>query len=1038
MTKPTTLSSAQAQIPLQVNPLSSSRSLEAERLAAKLRLLSKVQRELLAIENMDTLCLRVVELGKECLGFERLGIWFFAGDEDKLIGFYGTDIEGKIRDERGWTDENRGLIYRDYFRSNDTALLFRGVNDTETSYPGNLSFVAPLRDGEKLIGILSCDNLLSSRPFDEGQSEILVLYATLIEPLCTRIKREESLHRNLLTERKLTQGLRNLYAVTRELSTVREERELCRLSVLRGHETLKLGRLSVWLYAEDKGRMIGTYGTDEAGQLRDETEAWWAVDPTQGKFKRLLDNKAALDIQFDAPLANHLQIQVGTGTQIAAPLWVGESLVGVLFTDTLHREDGFSALDQELISLFAASLTQMLLKLREEQKVYRLNTHLEERVNERTSQLNYELKLRREIEINLTLSEERLRLALQNGELGLWDITYHSVHFCFSPHFKALLGDEEGKTQESLESWDKRIHPEDRDQATASWAEHETGSLDLYEAEYRIRTKNGEWKWITARGRIVTRDADGKPVRSIGILIDIDSRKQLGEQLKTSEKRWKFALEGSRDGVWDWNIKANRSFFSLRWQRMLGYTPEDVPATFSDWLDLLHPEDRERVYEAQIAHIRGETPLYEAEFRMRCKDGTYKWILSRGKVMERDSAGTALRIVGTHTDIGHRKMMEEQLRESEERWKFALEGSGDGVWDWNIAINHVYFSRRWKEMLGYSADEVSDRPDVWVALVHPDDFPNVEAIGQSHMRGEIPEYLAEYRMRCKDGSYRWILSRGRVLDRAADGTPLRALGTHTDITKRKWAEDEILRLNRDLSSRATQLEAANKELESFSYSVSHDLRAPLRSIDGFSNALLEDYGDLFDPEARKYMDRISASTRRMGHLIDDLLTLSRITRAEVSRHEVDVTLLTEKVIAAIMEREENRQIEWVLEKGMTAYADPYLLRIVLENLLGNAVKFTGKNASAKIEIGVSQNEGETVYFVRDDGVGFDPAYAGKLFGAFQRLHRTTDFEGTGIGLATVQRIVAKHGGRIWGESEIGAGAVFSFTLKPPTRFVESD
>jgi signal transduction histidine kinase len=249
----------------------------------------------------------------------------------------------------------------------------------------------------------------------------------------------------------------------------------------------------------------------------------------------------------------------------------------------------------------------------------------------------------------------------------------------------------------------------------------------------------------------------------------------------------------------------------------------------------------------------------------------------------------------------------------------------------------------------------------------------------------------------------------------------------------KQAEEKIQLLNTELQHRAIKLELTNKELESFSYSVSHDLRAPLRSIDGFSQALMEDYADQLDGQAKDYLQRICASTRRMGQLIDDLLNLSRVVRSEIKAETVDLSALAHAVAAELQKAEPTRQVEFVIGERITATGDRRLLRVALENLLGNAWKFTAKRTSAKIEFSMTGNNGTRAYFIRDNGAGFDMAYINKLFGAFQRLHTTREFTGTGIGLATVQRIIHRHDGRIWAEAKVEQGATFYFTLGQSRR-----
>jgi signal transduction histidine kinase len=246
---------------------------------------------------------------------------------------------------------------------------------------------------------------------------------------------------------------------------------------------------------------------------------------------------------------------------------------------------------------------------------------------------------------------------------------------------------------------------------------------------------------------------------------------------------------------------------------------------------------------------------------------------------------------------------------------------------------------------------------------------------------------------------------------------------------------EISAMNRDLArrvqERTAELELANKELEAFSYSVSHDLRAPLRTVDGFSQVLLEDYGEKLDQTACDYLVRVRRAAQHMGALIDDMLKLARVTRAPLNSAELDLSSMGNNVIKRLQQDAPERKVKTEIADGMRCHADPGLMQVVLDNLLGNAWKYTLRTAAAQISFGYEEREGQTVYFVRDNGAGFDMRYAAKLFGAFQRLHTPEEFEGTGIGLATVQRIVKRHFGKIWAEAEVGKGAAFFFTIGEP-------
>jgi PAS domain S-box-containing protein len=557
------------------------------------------------------------------------------------------------------------------------------------------------------------------------------------------------------------------------------------------------------------------------------------------------------------------------------------------------------------------------------------------------------------------------------------------------------------------------------------WANPEERKRVLAILNEKGRVRNKEIHTLTKSGdiRIGLYSAEkiniGGETCSITVIADITESKQAEEALRESEEKFSKAFHLSpvmitintleQDGIF---IDVSDSF-----TRITGYSREEAIGRSSIELGIwARREDNDRMLSIMKKHGR----VYNEEYLFRMKSGEISvWLFSAELI----NIGGEKCVICVTTDINERKRMEEALKESEEKFSKAFNSSPDAVAITTLKDGRfVEINDSYTRINGYTREEVIGHSSA-----------EFGAWSKKEERNKILQILKEQgrvnneevHLKTKSGDVNICLFSAELIN--IGGEPC-MISLATDITRRKQAEEELKKALSNLERSSTQLATTNKELEAFSYSVSHDLRSPLRSIDGFSQALLEDYMDKLDEAGQDYLRRLRGASQKMGELIDGLLKLSRLTRSEMHLEKVDLSALAKEITIRLRETQPERHVDFTIGRGLTVIGDRLLLRVLMENLLGNAWKFTGKREQAEIEFGAAKNGEKKAYFVKDNGAGFDMAYANKLFGAFQRLHDTTEFPGTGIGLATVQRIINRHGGSVWAEGTAEKGATFYFTL----------
>ncbi len=644
------------------------------------------------------------------------------------------------------------------------------------------------------------------------------------------------------------------------------------------------------------------------------------------------------------------------------------------------------------------------------------------------AQLNQELEIRVAQRTEaLQQQEELLREAQQVAHLGSWELFVATGEVVWSPELFQIFGYDPDQPIPSFEQQSRIFVLEDYQRLTYL-VDRAIRFGEPYEVDLQIIREDGSLGYIFAKGQPKV-DKDGQVSRLVGIAMDISDRKQAEQEVIRRRDLQEAIFNESTDALFLVNPQTGLTIDCNR--RAVEIFEVDHRAELID-IDgcQLHrspftPEETWAMVQEVIT--KG---IWSQEVEYATRRGNYFWGSVAIKTIT--VAGTEMHLVRI-ADISDRKRAEQEIIHSRDLREAIFNELADALFlvdsetlltiDCNQKAVEIFGVAEKSELIGIEGHTLQRNQFTLDELAAIDR----EMVTNGFWSREI-EYVTQ------QGTYFWGSLAAKPIEVAGKTMNLVRV---TDISDRKQAEAKI-------QQTAQQLETANQELETFAYSVSHDLRAPLRAIDGFSKALIEDYGDRFDAEAKDYFDRIHRAVERMGDLIDDLLRLSRVSRAEVQSSRLNLSKLVQEIATNLRDLEPERRVEFAIAPEAIVYADRNLMQIVLENLLQNAWKFTSHHPTARIEFGIIEHRGETqgttqsktppetIYFIRDDGAGFDMDYATMLFGVFQRLHNTNEFPGTGIGLATVQRIIHRHSGQVWAEGAVEAGATIYFTLPSQT------
>ncbi len=609
------------------------------------------------------------------------------------------------------------------------------------------------------------------------------------------------------------------------------------------------------------------------------------------------------------------------------------------------------------------------------------------------------------------------------AKIGVWDVDLATMTSNWSDEVYRIHEVPKGKVIKVEEGIN--YYREDYRDAIQSAVDESISKNTSWDLECVIVTEKGSDVWVRTIG--YPKFNDGELIGLRGLFMDIDDEKRKAIKLREATEKLEMSVVTGQVGIWVWDLKSNLLEWNDQMYQIMGVGNSDFNGSYEDFAKRVHPDDLSKV-ELEVGNTLEGGSAFYTEFRIICSKGEIRYINGRGDVI-RDEEGVPIRMIGTNLDITERMDMLEKLKTKQAQLRVFVEQAPVAVAMFDTEMRYITVSNMWYSDYNIVGKNI-------IGKCHYDVFPEVKenpewlAMHQRVLKGREITNLKDKFVR-DDGSVQWIS--WKLIPWYDEPGSIGGLIMYTaDITDQIEYQEKLKNLNEILEEKVEErtqaLNTAILELESFSYSISHDLRAPLRSVNGFADILKEDYGNELDEEANRLLDIIKNSGLKMGELIDDILAFSRLGRKELSKSNIGMTKLFTEVKDEVSNEYKDHKSEVEIDSLQNISGDNALIRQVIVNLLSNAFKYSTESEIIKIKVSSEVKGGRVIFSVSDNGAGFDMKYHEKLFGVFQRLHSNSQFEGTGVGLAIVKRIVEKHDGEIWAESVIGNGSTFYFSL----------